>query len=56
MAGLPIGVDTGMHFLGWTRQQAIDFMAANTCRCTTSQPKSIATSPGRAGHAYKWAN
>jgi uncharacterized protein (DUF885 family) len=23
-------VDTGMHHLGWTRQQAIDFMAANT--------------------------
>ena len=23
-------VDTGMHALGWTRQQAIDFMMANT--------------------------
>ena len=23
-------VDTGMHSLGWTRQQAIDFMVANT--------------------------
>jgi len=23
-------VDTGIHALGWTRQQAIDFMAANT--------------------------
>jgi uncharacterized protein (DUF885 family) len=23
-------VDTGMHALGWTRQQAIDFMAAHT--------------------------
>ena len=23
-------VDTGMHALGWTRQQAIDFMASNT--------------------------
>ncbi len=23
-------VDTGMHFLGWSRQQAIDFMAENT--------------------------
>jgi uncharacterized protein (DUF885 family) len=23
-------VDTGMHFLGWTRQQAIQFMAENT--------------------------
>ena len=23
-------VDTGMHYLGWTRQQAIKFMAENT--------------------------
>jgi uncharacterized protein (DUF885 family) len=23
-------VDTGMHYLGWTRKQAIDFMAENT--------------------------
>jgi uncharacterized protein (DUF885 family) len=23
-------VDTGMHYLGWTREQAIDFMAANS--------------------------
>jgi uncharacterized protein (DUF885 family) len=23
-------VDTGMHYLNWTRQEAIDFMAANT--------------------------
>lgn len=23
-------VDTGMHYFGWSRQQAIDFMAANT--------------------------
>jgi uncharacterized protein (DUF885 family) len=23
-------VDTGIHYLGWTRQQAIDFMAENT--------------------------
>ncbi len=25
-----LAVDTGMHVLGWTRQQAIDFMAENT--------------------------
>jgi uncharacterized protein (DUF885 family) len=25
-------VDTGMHHLGWTRQQAIDFMKANTAK------------------------
>lgn len=25
-----LAVDTGMHYLGWTRQRAIDFMAENT--------------------------
>jgi uncharacterized protein (DUF885 family) len=48
-------VDTGMHALGWTRQQAIDFMAANT----PSTPLNIRneidrylTTPGQA-LAYK---
>lgn len=26
-----LAVDTGIHFKGWTRQQAIDFMVENTC-------------------------
>ena len=25
-------VDTGMHALGWTRQEAIDFMLSNTAK------------------------
>ena len=29
-------VDTGMHALGWTRQQAIDFMQANTALTETN--------------------
>jgi uncharacterized protein (DUF885 family) len=29
-------VDTGMHALGWTRQQAIDFMKANTALTETN--------------------
>jgi uncharacterized protein (DUF885 family) len=48
-------VDTGMHALGWTRQQAIDFMTANT----PSTPLNIRneidrylTAPGQA-LAYK---
>ena len=27
-------VDTGMHAMGWSRQQALDFMAANTALST----------------------
>ena len=48
-------VDTGMHYLGWTRQQAIDFMAANSAltlhNITTEVDRYIAW-PGQA-LAYK---
>jgi uncharacterized protein (DUF885 family) len=48
-------VDTGMHALGWTRQQAIDFMAENTSstllNITTEVDRYIAW-PGQA-LAYK---
>ena len=45
-------VDTGMHALGWTRQQAIDFMLANTssitsrtCRCAAFTTLGCGTAP-----------
>jgi uncharacterized protein (DUF885 family) len=48
-------VDTGIHYLGWTRQQAIDFMAANSAstihNITTEVDRYIAW-PGQA-LAYK---
>lgn len=48
-------VDTGIHAMGWTRQQAIDFMAANTAlsvhNITTEVDRYIAW-PGQA-LAYK---
>jgi uncharacterized protein (DUF885 family) len=48
-------VDTGMHYLGWTRQQAINFMAANSAstihNITTEVDRYIAW-PGQA-LAYK---
>ncbi len=48
-------VDPGMHYLGWSRQQAIDFMAANTAlslhNITTEVDRYI-TWPGQAV-AYK---
>jgi uncharacterized protein (DUF885 family) len=48
-------VDTGMHYLGWSRQQAIDFMASNTAltlhNVTTEIDRYIAW-PGQA-LAYK---
>jgi uncharacterized protein (DUF885 family) len=48
-------VDTGMHYLGWTRQQAIDFMAANgalTMHNITTEVDRYISWPGQAV-AYK---
>lgn len=48
-------VDTGMHYLGWTRQQAIDFMAANsalTLHNITTEVDRYISWPGQAV-AYK---
>ncbi len=48
-------VDTGMHHLGWSRQQAIDFMAANTALSLhniTSEVDRYIAWPGQA-LAYK---
>jgi uncharacterized protein (DUF885 family) len=49
-------VDTGIHTQGWTRQQAIDYLAANTAlsmhEITTEVDRYIAW-PGQA-LAYKW--
>ena len=48
-------VDTGLHAMGWTRQQAIDYLAGNTAlslhECTTETDRYIAW-PGQA-LAYK---
>ncbi len=52
---LRLVVDTGMHYLGWTRQEAIDFMAQNSAltihNITTEVDRYIAW-PGQA-LAYK---
>jgi uncharacterized protein (DUF885 family) len=41
-------VDSGLHALGWTRQQAIDYMLAHTPRPNTPwRRKSIGTTSGR---------
>lgn len=48
-------VDTGVHYLGWTRQQAIDFMAANsalTLHNITTEVDRYISWPGQAV-AYK---
>ncbi len=52
---LRLVVDTGLHALGWTRQQAIDFMAANsalTLRNITNEVDRYISWPGQA-LAYK---
>jgi uncharacterized protein (DUF885 family) len=42
-------VDTGIHALGWPRQQAVDYLNANTANPPwTTRSRSTATSPGRA--------
>ena len=42
-------VDSGLHTMGWSRQQAIDYMLAHTAEAsTTSRRRSIATSSTRA--------
>ena len=51
-------VDTGMHALGWTRQQTLDYLAANTAlsihEITTETDRYIAW-PGRRS-ATRWGN
>ncbi|WP_210414112.1 DUF885 domain-containing protein [Luteithermobacter gelatinilyticus] len=52
---LRLVVDTGMHYLGWTRQQAIDFMAENSALSLhniTAEVDRYITWPGQA-LAYK---
>lgn len=52
---LRLVVDTGMHYMGWTRQQAIDYMAANsalTLHNITTEVDRYISWPGQA-LAYK---
>ncbi|WP_417316915.1 DUF885 domain-containing protein [Emcibacter sp.] len=52
---LRLVVDTGMHYMGWTRQQAIDFMAENSALSLhniTAEVDRYITWPGQA-LAYK---